>query len=110
MPNPLPDWRGGGVSNSPNRAFQYTSQGTGGYAGTEADLAAIFDDKAPSARGALDLLIVHGPIESMEPAERFVQSTQPPLVVCGHVVSAQQLFFLCLSPRYHAVLNALFSA
>jgi len=81
IPNLLPAWRGGGVSNSPNRAFQYTSQPGDGYAGTEADLAAVFDN----APGGLDLLLVHGPIESMEPVREYVLRERPPLVVCGHV-------------------------
>ena len=83
VPNPLPAWRGGGVSNSPNRAFQYTNQGTTGegYAGTEADLAAVF----AAAPANLDMLVVHGPIESMRPAREYVLKHRPPLVVCGHV-------------------------
>lgn len=83
VPNPLPKWRGGGVSNSPNRAFQYTSQGNAGegYAGTETDLAAVF----AAAPATLDILVVHGPVESMAPAHEYVLKHRPPLVVCGHV-------------------------
>lgn len=83
VPNPLPAWRGGGVSNSPNRAFQYTSHvATGeGYAGTEADLADVF----AAAPINLDILVVHGPVESMAPAHEYVLTHRPLVVVCGHV-------------------------
>jgi hypothetical protein len=81
VPNPLPAWRGGGVSNSPNRAFQYTSHPGKGYAGTEADLAEIFG----AAPEQLDVLLVHGQIESMPAAQLYLQCHSPSLVVCGHV-------------------------
>lgn len=49
-------------------AFQYTSQGSG-YAGTEADLEAIFS----SAPAEVDLFVVHGPVESMELAQKYIE-------------------------------------
>ena len=45
-----------------------TSQGDG-YAGTEDDLEAIF----ASAPAEVDLFVVHGPVESMEPAQKYIE-------------------------------------
>lgn len=36
-------------------------------------------------QGSLDLLVLHGPVESMDAAYAYVERERPRLVVCGHV-------------------------
>ena len=70
--NLLPAWRGGGKSNSPNKAFQSYS---------EQDLDRAFR----AAPADTDLLLIHGPIDSLPAAQEFIAKHHPPLVISGHV-------------------------
>jgi predicted phosphodiesterase len=57
---------------SPNKAFQY-------------DMTVIDTMFKHNVRPTIDILMTHGPVSSLPPAQRFIEEFGTPLAFCGHI-------------------------